>query len=145
MVEAGCTEMFGAGSKPPAGWPQYVKDAVIGIHRAMLAAAPSASAAEGGENVADLARIIAKSAGLDWDNLPNSNFDGATVGMVTRLGLMNAARTISDVLRPAGDERVRAAAEDAVRIYDARNYLSLDLRNALEAIRAALAQENGNG
>ena len=44
-----------------------------------------------------VARAFCESAGLIWDQMPNSNFDGAIVGMITRMGAMNGAVAAIDI------------------------------------------------
>lgn len=53
------------------------------------------------DQIEAVARAIASGAGLKWDSLPHSNYDGAVIGQVTRLGLHNAAKAaIAAMLTP---------------------------------------------
>ena len=57
-----------------------------------------------------VARAFCGSAGLEWDNMPNSNFDGAMVGTITRLGVLNGARAAIEAMREPTD--MMSAASD---------------------------------
>lgn len=56
-----------------------------------------------------VARAFCRSAGLEWDNMPNSNFDGAMVGTITRLGVLNGARAAIEAMREMTPEMFDAA------------------------------------